>query len=158
MKLARQRQLVAAAVLTVAALVALVAVKGQQLGPASSAVFQGLTVVVSIYGGLLFAREGNDESVRSAARKSVRRVLVNYESLGRLAAVIERVKEELLSYGDGNFVRTDLVEVSLSGLSDYVVEQLASADIAVQDWRDLAPDDVDAELARYKNGRGGVSA
>jgi hypothetical protein len=153
-----RRALLAVAVLAVGVLVAVVAVRGRQIGAVVSAVLQGLTVVVSVYGGVVFSREGNEEAVKAAAVKSVRRVLVNYESLGRLGSVIERLRADLTKCSpNGIIVDLDLVDLSLSGLSDLVVEQIASADIAVRDWRDLAPADVDAELAAYTERRASQS-
>ena len=72
----------------VVALVALVALRGKHLSPQASALAQVAAVLLSIYGGVVFTSEGNDRHVRAAARASVRRVLVTYQSLGRLSEVI----------------------------------------------------------------------
>src|SRR5260370_39894862 len=78
----------AALTVLVVALVVWVAFRGKQLGPAASAVLQGASVVLSVYGGIVFTREGNDQHIKAAARASARRVLVNYEMLGRLGRAI----------------------------------------------------------------------
>lgn len=134
----------------VAALLAWVAVRGQQLGPAASAVLQVGSVVLSVYGGVVFTREGNDKHVRSVAQASARRLLVNYEMLGRLATVINDSRMNLLMKANSHAIDSDLVEVVLQGLEEQVLTQIGSADAAIQDWRDLAPVEVDNEVRRVR--------
>ena len=67
----------------VTGLIVWVALRGKQLGPVASAVLQGASVVLSIYGAIVFTQEGNDQHVKAAAKASARRVLVNYAMLGR---------------------------------------------------------------------------
>jgi predicted hotdog family 3-hydroxylacyl-ACP dehydratase len=153
MSLRFQRILLGAAVLVVGVLIALVAVKGPDFGTAGSAVIQGLGVAISIYGGVVFARQGNEMAVRAAAVKSVRRVLVNYESLSRLATIILRLRMDLSDRTENGAIRIDTVDLCLLQLSDVVVDQIASADLAVRDWQDLAPDEVAAEVEDFRTRR-----
>lgn len=146
--------LLAALTAVVALLLAWVALRGKQLGPAASAVLQAGIVVISVYGGVVFTREGNDKHVRSAAQASARRLLVNYEMLGRLASVINDSRINLLKKATNDGVDYDLVEVVLIGLEEQVLTQISSADAAIQDWRDLAPAEVDNEVRRVREGRG----
>jgi hypothetical protein len=143
--------LVLTAVVTL--LLAWVAVRGKQLGPAASAVLQAGSVVLSVYGGVVFTREGNDKHVRSAAQASARRLLVNYEMLGRLATIINDSSDDLLKRANSDAISSDLVEVVLRGLEQQVLTQISSADAAIQDWRDLAPEEVDREVRRVREGR-----
>ncbi len=135
-------------------LVVWVALRGKQLGAVASAVLQGASVVLSVYGAVVFMREGNDKHVRAAARASARRVLINYDTLGRLAAVIEELRSRMRHLGEAKGVLDyDLVDMALTGLGDQVFVQILSADAAIQDWRDLAPTDVDAEVNKVRENR-----
>jgi len=143
--------LLAGLTVLVAGLIVWVALRGKQLGPAASGVLQGASVVLSIYGALVFIKDGNDQHVRAAARASARRVLVNYQMLGRLASTIADLQRALKFYAqDKGSLDPDLVDMGLNGLQEQVVTQISWADAAVQDWRDLAPDDVDEEVARAR--------
>jgi hypothetical protein len=140
--------------LIVAGLVGLIAFHSKALGPLQSAVLQGINVVLSVYGGIVFSKGERERSIRMAARSSARRVLVNYETLGRTAAAIEQVSVQLMSYSDGTRkIPAATVEVALSGLSNLVLTQISSADAAIKDWRDLAPTDVDEEISNYNRER-----
>jgi hypothetical protein len=132
-------------------LVGWVAIRGKQLDPVSSTVLQTVSVVLSVYGGVVFTREGNDEHIRAVARSSVRRVMVNYSIIGRLAGAIDDLRSLMRNYGglEGK-LDVRLVDMALSGLQDQVTGQLMSADTAVQDWRDLAPRDVDEEVGKMR--------
>lgn len=147
--------LLGALTIAVAALVVLVTIRGKQLGMVASAVLQAVSVALSIYGGVVFTREGNDQHVRAIARASARRVLVNYEALGRLSTAIYDLRITLRDYGKNahNLLDDYLVDVALNGLQEQVLSQFVSADAAVQDWRDLAPAEVDNEVDRVKKSR-----
>lgn len=138
----------------VVCLVVWVALRGKQLGPAASAVLQGASVVLSIYGAIVFTREGNDQHIRAVARASARRVLINYETLGRLAVTIAALRVRMKTYGlEKGLLDVDLVDTALNGLEDQVFTQILSADAAIQDWRDLAPVEVDEEVNQVRESR-----
>ncbi|HEV2241449.1 MAG TPA: hypothetical protein VGR98_10445, partial [Streptosporangiaceae bacterium] len=104
-------------------------------------------MVLSIYGAIVFTQEGNDQHVKAAAKASARRVLVNYQMLSRLAIRIDDLQQVLKVYAqDKGSLDPDLVDMGLNGLQEQVVTQISWADAAVQDWRDLAPDEVDEEV------------
>ena len=132
-------------------LVAWVAFRGKQLGPVGSAVFQVIVVILSIYGAFVFIRDGSDQHVRGIAKASARRVMVNYSVIGNLSSGIAELRSLLQDYTrDKGELNSDLVDMALRGLQQQVSSQLVSADAAVQDWRDLAPNEVDAEVRRIK--------
>jgi hypothetical protein len=133
----------------VTGLIVWVALRGKQLGPVASAVLQGASVVLSIYGAIVFTQEGNDQHVKAAAKASARRVLVNYAMLGRLAITISDLRQSLRIYSqDKGSLDPDLVDMALNGFQEQVTSQISWADAAVQDWRDLAPDEVDEEVKK----------
>jgi hypothetical protein len=149
-----RRWLLAALTIVVAGLVILVALRGKQLGAPASAVLQGAGVVLSIYGGIVFTREGNDQHIRAVARASARRVLVNYQTLGRLGTAISELRTRMGATGEKDgLLHPDLVDMALEGLENQVVIQIVSADAAIQDWRDLAPAEVDQEVNRVREGK-----
>lgn len=104
---------------------------------------QAFTLGAGLVGSFLFGRQSArataTELVKPHARSAFRRLLSLYESLGRLFQAIEgaRRQEEPQSGGGS---RLDVLQV-------IVVEELATANDALEDWRDLIPEDV-AELDR----------
>jgi hypothetical protein len=142
--------------IVVAGLVVLVTIKGSQLGAAASAIVQAGSVVLSIYGGVVFTQQGNDQHIRDAARASVRRVLANYTMLGRLATIISEMRSKMAELGrSGAQLDAELVEIALKSLQDQVQMQIISADAAIQDWRDLAPAEVDQEVTNVSESLSG---
>lgn len=153
-----QRLTLLALTFIVAGIMVLIALRAKALGPLESAVLQGVNVVLSIYGGIVFSRGERERAISMTAKSSARRVLVNYETLGRTAAAIEGVRQGLRDSSDGsNKVPMHMVDVGLNGLINLVGTQIASADAAVKDWRDLAPHEVDEEIASYRAERGSES-
>lgn len=107
--------------------------------------FQGVSLFIGLIGSFLFGRQSATaaahEIVKPHAKSAFRRVLSLSESLGRLAVVIERIRS-----GDGG-------NTALSGhryldtLEAVVTEQIAVTADALEDWRDLIPEEL-AELER----------
>jgi hypothetical protein len=46
----------------------------------------------------------------------------------------------------------DLVDLALEGFANQIQSQVITADAAIQDWRDLAPKEVDEEVASVREG------
>jgi hypothetical protein len=140
--------------LVVAGLVVLVAHRGQENGAPASAVLQGASVVLSVYGGIVFTREGNDEHIRAVAKASARRVLVNYQTLGQFGTAVSNLRARLNAIaGKDGLLNIDFINIALDGLQDQIVTQVMSADAAIQDWRDLAPTEVDEEVDKVRKSR-----
>jgi len=111
-------------------------------------------LVLSIYGAIVFTREGNDQHIRAVARASARRVLINYEALGRLATSTSDMRMRMRSYGrDKGSLDAELVDTAITGLEDQIFIQILTADAAIQDWRDLAPAEVDEEVNQVRERR-----
>ena len=90
-------------------------------------------LVGSFFFGRQSAREAARELIKPHARSAFRRLLSLYQSLSRVATTIESSQ---------NFESPVENQVTLAKLEAIVVEQLASADDAIEDWKDIVPEDV----------------
>ena len=137
----------------VGGLVAFVTIRGAQLGAAASVILQVGAVTLSIYGGVVFTRQGNDQHIRDTARASARRVLANYKMLGQVSQSITELQKRMSdTSGTDGRLNADLVDLALEGLANQIQGQVITADAAIQDWRDLAPKEVDQEVANVRKG------
>ena len=100
--------------------------------------FQVLISGTGLLGSYIFgrssARAGALEVIRPHARAAFRRVFGLYRSLYRLSETIENLKDE------GPDHRLDLIQA-------LVHEHIATGQDAIEDWRDIVPDEV-AEIER----------
>lgn len=97
----------------------------------------GLGLIGSYVLGRESARDAAREMVKPHARSAFRRLLSLYSSLSRLAYAIQTIRSDGNVHPETNHV--------LDKLEGIVVEQIATADDALEDWRDIVPEDV-AEL------------
>lgn len=95
----------------------------------------GLGLIGSYILGRESARAAAREMVKPHARSAFRRLLSLYRSLSRLAYAIQTAR--LICNSDNNnfFI--------LDKLEGIVIEQIATADDALEDWRDIVPEDVE---------------
>lgn len=104
------------------------------------ALLQGFALVAGLVSSFIFGRQSATDAAREIikphARSAFRRLMSLYESLSRVGAEIENSK-----------TKTGIVnsEIVLAKLDAIVIEQLATADHALEDWSDIVPEDV-AEL------------
>lgn len=107
-----------------------------------SVLLQLFTWVAGLMGSFLIGRRSVTEAAREIikphARSAFRRLLSLYSSLSR-AGIVIRNSQEL----DG----ADDHRIALGKLEMIVIEQLATADDALDDWHDIVPEDV-AELRK----------
>ena len=100
-------------------------------------ILQLFTLLAGLGGSFIFgrrsARETAREIIKPHARSAFRRLLSLYQSLSRVAATIESSQ---------NFESPVENRVTLARLEAIVAEQLASADDAIEDWKDIVPEDV----------------
>jgi len=89
-----------------------------------------LSLVGSFYIGKESASEAVHELIRPHARSAFRRLMSLYGSLSRVATEIAISKSP------------ESQKLLIAKLEAIVVEQLATADDALEDWRDIAPDEV----------------
>ncbi|MCY4351845.1 MAG: hypothetical protein OXC45_01925 [Gemmatimonadetes bacterium] len=88
------------------------------------------------------AREAAREIIKPHARSAFRRLLSLYQSLSRVATTIESSQ---------NFESPVENQVTLAKLETIVVEQLASADDAIEEWKDIVPEDVEELDRRFSS-------
>ena len=102
-----------------------------------SVILQFFSLMAGLVGSFFFgrqsAREAAREIIKPHARSAFRRLLSLYQSLSRVADVIESSQ---------NSESPEENQVTLAKLEAIVVEQLSSADDAIEDWRDIVPEDV----------------
>ncbi len=98
---------------------------------------QLFSLLAGVGGSFIFgrqsARKAAREIIKPHARSAFRRLLSLYQSLSRVAATIESSQ---------NFESPVENQVTLAKLEAIVVEQLASADDAIEEWKDIVPEDV----------------
>jgi hypothetical protein len=101
--------------------------------------FQVFILGFSLLGSYIFGRESAQESakdiIKPHARSAFRRLLSLYSSLSRLALAIQSARPANNSEPLNSFV--------LDRLESIVVEQIATANDALEDWRDIVPKDVE---------------
>lgn len=104
------------------------------------ALLQGFALVAGLVSSFIFGRQSATDAAREIikphARSAFRRLMSLYESLSRVGAEIENSKTPK------GIVNCEIV---LAKLDAIVIEQLATADHALEDWSDIVPEDV-AEL------------
>lgn len=88
---------------------------------------------VSFYVGRQSAQTAAKELIKPHARSAFRRLVSLYRSLQRAATTIEAAQ---------GLENADEHEVTLAKLEVIVSAQLATADDALEDWRDIVPEDV----------------
>lgn len=125
----------------------------------AAAILQAVTLVFSVYGsymlGQVSARQAAQELVRPHARSAFRRMLNLYRALGRLQETVGQQLTRLSSLEgmDDKTVGFEHVRASLILIEAVVVEQIATGEDAIEDWRDLVPDEV-AKIERRAQERG----
>lgn len=122
--------------------------EGEEPNRLATSFLQAITFVFGIYGSFVLGKDASraaaQEQVRQHARSAFRRVLTLYGALGRLTdqAAIERTFLDGKKDPASGMVSLDLAQMSLDKLRLMAVEQSATGEDALEDWRDLAPDEV----------------
>ena len=106
----------------------------RNMSPVENTLFQVLISGTGLLGSYIFgrssARAGALDVVRPHARAAFRRVAGLYNGLYRLSETIENLKEA------GPDHRLDLIQA-------LVHEHIATGQDAIEDWRDIVPDEVE---------------
>lgn len=85
------------------------------------------------------AKQAAFDLIKPHARSAFRRLIFLYQSLSRLALAIEDGKENNPS-GEKDYV--------LEKLEAIVIEQIATANDSLEDWRDIVPEEVEELINR----------
>ena len=106
----------------------------RSMSAVENTLFQVLILGTGLLGSYIFgknsARAGALDVVKPHARAAFRRVFALYRSLYRLSLKIEELKEE------GPDHRLDLIQALVN-------EQIATGQDAIEDWRDIVPEEVE---------------
>lgn len=113
-------------------------VAGQRdLTSLENTLLQAFSLAFGLIGSFQFGKQSAKgaakEMIKPHARSAFRRLISLYESLSRVGYVI-----------DGATDSSDL-NITMGKLEAIVIEQLATADDAIEDWSDIVPEEV-AEL------------
>jgi len=104
---------------------------------------QSFGLLAGFIGSYVFGRQSALEAakdiIKPHARSAFRRLYSLFQSLSRVANTIASTKDDPTT---GNY------ELALAKLEAIVTEQLATADDALEDWRDIVPDEVEELKAR----------
>lgn len=88
-------------------------------------------LIGSFYFGKQSATEAAKQIIKPHARSAFRRLISLYESLSRVGIEIENSKN------------SQSEAITIAKMEAIIVEQLATADDALEDWRDIVPEEVE---------------
>lgn len=115
----------------------------RQLSSLENTLLQIFSLLLSFIGSYLIgkhsATDAAKEIIKPHARSAFRRLMSLYTSLSRVAIEIARSKEHQSK------------EITLERMEVIVIEQLATADDALEDWRDIIPEETDELIKKIKN-------
>lgn len=96
---------------------------------------QAFSLISGLIGSFYFGKQSAVDAARDIikphARSAFRRLISLYESLSRVGVEIENSKN------------SQSEPVTIAKMEAIVIEQLATADDAMEDWRDIVPDEVE---------------
>lgn len=103
---------------------------------------QAFSIALSVSGSFLFGKQSAVDAARQIikphARSAFRRLMSLYRSLSRVADEIERASERRSR------------EITIAKLKAIVLEKLATADDALEDWGDIVPEEVEELRSNLK--------
>lgn len=108
----------------------------------------GLGLLGSLMLGRLSARESAVNSVRPLGRSAVNRIVSLLEALRDLTGQFDQQKEYLSSMATSGKVPVKVVEQSLTVLSQLVYVHIRTVGDAMEDWREIVPERIDALTAQ----------
>ena len=113
------------------------------LSTLETALWQLISLSAGLFGSYLLgrraAREAAMELISMHARSAVRRLLAIHDSLHRLSARMEDFQKEE-------------ADPRLAVIQAILDERIGIADSAIEDWRDVAPGDVDEAIRLREEG------
>ena len=119
----------------------------RQLTDLENALFQAIALFFGIFGSYILGKESAKsaakELIKPYARSAFRRLISLYYGLSRLAQLIENARRS------NNF--EEILASTLDKIEVMTVDQLATADDALNDWRDIVPEDVEELYGSIKS-------
>lgn len=135
--------------------------EGQEPNRLGTSLLQGITLVFGTVGSFVLGKDASAhaarEAVRPHAKSAFRRVTTLYKGLGRLKSAAEVEAQYLEGHASNpdRLLSVDFALASLSKVELMITEQIATADDALEDWRDLAPEEV-AKIESAAKSRAGT--
>lgn len=118
----------------------------RQLTDLENALFQAIALFFGIFGSFILGKESTKsaakEIIKPYARSAFRRLISLYYGLSRLAQLIE--------YAKRNNSSKESLASTIDKIEVMTIDQLATADDALNDWRDIVPEDVEELYNRIK--------
>ena len=106
----------------------------------------GLSIVGSFLFGKISAQQAAEKLVKPHAKSAFRRLISLYKSLSRVAFIITQSED----------AKPTDQKIVLSQVAAIVQQQIDTADDALEDWRDLVPNEVDELKKKLNADNGGV--
>ncbi len=117
---------------------------------------QAAATAVGVYASFASGRASveatTNEFMRGRARTAIRRLILIYSGIGRIAGEIEH-QRQMNHSGAETDGESGALTAALDVIAARVSEQLATADNAIDEWRDLAPSDVEELEERARRAR-----
>jgi hypothetical protein len=115
-----------------------------KLSQMDEVLLQLLLVVLSVSGSILLAFYSGRGQAQREARGAFRQVKAHYEGLQRISAHAEDLREQLLreaSRHDEHYVVGSEAAMGMQSVKWLIDQEIATAEVAVANWRDLLPDE-----------------
>jgi hypothetical protein len=119
--------------------------------------FDAITLILSVVGSISIGGELQERQARRLigphGRSAFRRAAALFTALSRFQQQIAKERTSLAGLvDDDRFVEMAIVEMALDAIETQVGEQVQAANDAMEDWRDVIPEDI-AEMERELAGR-----
>lgn len=120
----------------------------RDLSSLENTLLQVFSLCIGLIGSFMFgkqsAKDGARELIKPHARSAFRRLMSLYESLSRVLNEIERYRDQGPHSSESH---------TIAKLEAIVIEQLSTADDALEDWNDIVPDEVSELRNKLENSR-----
>jgi hypothetical protein len=123
----------------------------QPLSTLDTALFQVLILGLGLSGSFALGRDAARRQPVASAPSAFRRLVTLYEGLGQVFTAITAFRTSLAEDPAGEAaVQAERVSGAFAVLQAHIYEQIRTADDAIGDWRDLAPNEVRELAARLE--------
>lgn len=124
------------------AAVSVIVASQRPLTSLENTLLQAVSLGLGLIGSFLFGKQSATDAakqiIKPHARSAFRRLISLYESLSRVGVEIENSRG---NQSEG---------ITIARMEAIVVEQLATADDALEDWRDIVPEEVEELRGKLK--------